>query len=143
MLYWVAQLCLTLCDHMNYSPPGSSGHGILHARILEWVAMPSPRGFSWPRDWTQVSHIAGGLFIIWATREVQECWSTYLILKETAKILFKIVAVFYTSTCNECFRCSEPSSNFYIVLAILLLAILFSACDIVSHTGFNLIFTDD
>ena len=49
--------------------------GILKARILEWVAMPSFRGSSQPRDWTQVSHIAGGLFTIWATREAQEYWS--------------------------------------------------------------------
>ena len=143
MLGWVAQSCLTLCDPMDSSPPGTSVRGILHARILEWVAMPFPRGFSWPRDQTQDSHTAGGLFSIWATREVLEYWNVYLILKETAKILFKIVAVFYTSTYNKCFRCSEPSSKVYIVLAILLLAILFTACDIVSHTGFNLIFTDD
>ena len=38
------QLCLNLCDSTDYSPPGSSVHGILHARILEWVAMPSSRG---------------------------------------------------------------------------------------------------
>ena len=44
------QLCPTLCDPMNYSPPGSSVHGILQARILEWVAMPSSRGSSPPRD---------------------------------------------------------------------------------------------
>ena len=37
-------MCLTLCDHMDYSPPGSSVHGILQARILEWVSMPSSRG---------------------------------------------------------------------------------------------------
>ena len=37
------QLCLTLCDPMNWSPPGSSVHGILQAKILEWVAMPSSR----------------------------------------------------------------------------------------------------
>ena len=43
--------------------------GILQARILEWVAMPSSRGSSHPRDWTQVSHIAGGFFTIWATRK--------------------------------------------------------------------------
>ena len=42
--------------------------GILQARILEWVAMPSSRGSSQPRDLTQVSRIAGGFFIIWATR---------------------------------------------------------------------------
>ena len=40
--------CLTLCDLMNYSSPGSSIHGISQARILEWVAMPSSRGTSQP-----------------------------------------------------------------------------------------------
>ena len=40
------QSCLTLCDHMDCSPPGSSVHGILQARMLEWIAMPSARGFS-------------------------------------------------------------------------------------------------
>ena len=46
--------------------------GILQARILEWAAMPSSRGSSQPRDWTQVSHTAGGFFTVWATRETQE-----------------------------------------------------------------------
>ena len=54
---------------MNCSLPGSSVHGILQARILEWVAIfSSGRSFQ-PRDWTQVSCIAGRLFTIWATRE--------------------------------------------------------------------------
>ena len=43
--------------------------GILQAKILEWVARPSSRGLSQPRDQTQVSHTAGGFFTIWATRE--------------------------------------------------------------------------
>ena len=43
------QLCPTLCNPMDCSPPGSSVHGILQARILEWAAMPSSRS-SWPRD---------------------------------------------------------------------------------------------
>ena len=42
----VAQSCLTLCDPVDCSPPGSSVHGILPARILEWVAIPFSRGFS-------------------------------------------------------------------------------------------------
>ena len=50
------QSCLTVCNPMNCSPPGSSGHGILLARILEWVAMPSFRGSFQPRDWTCVSY---------------------------------------------------------------------------------------
>ena len=62
----VAQLCPTLCDPMDCSPPGSSVHGILQARILEWVAISFSRGSSWLRDWTQVSCIAGRFFTIWA-----------------------------------------------------------------------------
>ena len=50
-------------------------HGILQARILEWVTFPFSRGSSQPRDWTQVSCIVGGFFISWATREAQEYWS--------------------------------------------------------------------
>ena len=61
------QSCLTLCNPVDCSPPGSSVHGILQERILEWVAMPSSRGSSQPRDQTLVSCIAGRLFIIWAT----------------------------------------------------------------------------
>ena len=60
----VAQLCLTLHDPMDCSLPGSSVHGILQARILEWVAMPSSRGFSQPRDRTQDSCIAVRFFTI-------------------------------------------------------------------------------
>ena len=66
----VAQSCLTLYDPMDCSPPGSSSiHGIFQARILEWVAIFFSRGSAWPRDRTQVSHIAGRLFTLWATRE--------------------------------------------------------------------------
>ena len=53
----VAQSCTTLCDPMGYTV-----HGILQATVLEWVAFPSSRGSSQPRDQTQVSHIAGGFF---------------------------------------------------------------------------------
>ena len=77
----VTQSCPTLCDPMDCSLPGSSIHGIFQARVLEWVAIAFSRGSSWPRDWTQVSHIAGRCFTVWATREVQTwvwvnpgCW---------------------------------------------------------------------
>ena len=49
---------LTLCHPGDSSPPGSSVHGILQARTLEWVAMPSSRGSSQPRDQTQVSYVS-------------------------------------------------------------------------------------
>ena len=65
----VTQSCLTLCDLRDCSLSGSSVHGILQARMLEWVAMPSSRGSSWPRGQTCISCIAGRFFTIWATRE--------------------------------------------------------------------------
>ena len=71
MLCLVAQLCLTLWPHELCSPPGSSIHWIFWARLLEWVAMPSSRGSSQPKDRTQVSHIAGRFFTIWASKEAQ------------------------------------------------------------------------
>ena len=49
--------------------PGCSVHGILQARILEWVAIPFSRGSSQPKDWIQVSCLAGRFFTIWASRE--------------------------------------------------------------------------
>ena len=58
----VSQLCPTLCDPVDYSLLGSSLHGILQARILEWVAIAFSRGASQPRDRTCVSHIAGRRF---------------------------------------------------------------------------------
>ena len=65
------QSCPTLCNPMDCSPPGSSVHGILQARILDWVAMPSSRGSFWPEDWTCISCIAGRFFTHWATWEVE------------------------------------------------------------------------
>ena len=60
----VTQSCPILCDLMDYT-----AHGILQGRILEWVTIPFSRGSSQPRDWTQVSYIAGKFFTSWATRE--------------------------------------------------------------------------
>ena len=64
----VAQSCLTLCDPMDYRV-----HGILQARILEWIAFPFSRGSSQHRDQTQVSCIADGFFTNWATI-ISFCW---------------------------------------------------------------------
>ena len=60
----VAQSCLTLCNPTDYSQPGSSVHGILHARILEWVAIPFSRGSSKSRDQTWVFCITSRFFTI-------------------------------------------------------------------------------
>ena len=61
--------CPTLCNPIDYSLLGSSVHGILQSRILEWVSIPFSRESSWPRNWTQIFCIAGRFFTIWATRE--------------------------------------------------------------------------
>ena len=85
----VAQSCLTLCDPMDYLV-----HGILQARILEWVAIPFFRGSSQPRDQTQVSHIAGGFFTSWTTREamfdVRKCPKLSFFLYTVSPTIFPL-----------------------------------------------------
>ena len=60
----VTPSCLTLCDPMDCRPPSSSVHGILQARILEWVAIAFFKGSSQPKDQTWVSYIAGRFFTV-------------------------------------------------------------------------------
>ena len=75
------QSFLTLCDPIDSSPPGFLIHGILQARILEWVAIFFSRGSSWTRDLIKVSRIAGRFFNLWASRETicrvhhEKCWN--------------------------------------------------------------------
>ena len=64
------QSCLTLCDPIDCSPPGSSVHGILQARILEWVAMPCSRGSSWPSNRTCISYFS--CIVFFTTRATGE-----------------------------------------------------------------------
>ena len=82
--------CLLIESHshdfpVDCSPPGSSVHGMLQAKILEWVTMPSSRGSSQSRDQTQVSHTAGRRFTIWATREALYPKENSCSLKNTVK----------------------------------------------------------
>ena len=65
----VTEPWLTLCNPMVCSPPGSSVHEILQARILDLVVIFFSRGSSRSRDWTQVSCTGGRFFSIWATRD--------------------------------------------------------------------------
>ena len=64
----VTQLCPILCNPVDHSTPGSPIHGILQARILEWVAIPLSSGSSQPRDQTQVSHITD--FLSWTPTNI-------------------------------------------------------------------------
>ena len=66
---WALSCVWLFCNPMDYSPPGSSVHGIFQARVPKWVAISFSRGSSWPRDWTRVSCIGRRILYHWATRE--------------------------------------------------------------------------
>ena len=109
----VAQSCPTLCDPLNYTIPGSFVHGILQARILEWIAVPFFREFSQPRDQTQVSLIAGGFFIIWATSEaLYMC--VYVCVCVCVCVTWKKVKLLLAQSCLTLWdpmNCSSPGSS--------------------------------
>ena len=86
---------------MDCSLPGPSVHGILQARILEWVAIPFSRGSSNSRDWTQVSCIAGGFFITCVTREAQAFASIPLVIC-LIKYLFTMTILITSITESPC-----------------------------------------
>ena len=77
---WMWQLLshVWLCNPTDWRPPGSSVHGILQARILEWVVILFSRASPIPRGWTQVSCIAGGFFTIWVT-ETSSYWFKFFL----------------------------------------------------------------
>ena len=83
----VTQSSAALCDPIDYSPPGSSVHGILQARILEWVAIPCSRGSSQPRDGIQVSCIAVAFFFFYCLSH-WESSGQLLIAPERMKPLY-------------------------------------------------------
>ena len=83
MQKWKLLSRVWLCDPMDYTV-----HGILQARILEWVAFPFYKGSFQPRDQTQVSCMAGGFFTSWATREAQSNMYKRAIQKQTDKSYF-------------------------------------------------------
>jgi len=91
------QLCPALFDSIDCSMPDSSVHGILQARILEWVAMPSSRGSSWPRDWTCIS--------LWFLhcRQILYCWAA----REAPSVQFSSVAQRCLTLCDP-MDCSTP-----------------------------------
>ena len=86
----VAQSCPALCNPMGYGPPGSSVHGILQARILEWVAIPFSSGFSQPGDQIWVSCTAGRFFTVWA-REGDGCPSLGADVQNKMKALYRTI----------------------------------------------------
>ena len=88
------QLCLTLCSPMECSLPGSSVQGILQARTLERVAMPSSMKSSQPRDQTQVFCIAGRSFAIWGKPSFSFHWWTNI---DILWLLTKVCSLYWAS----------------------------------------------
>ena len=103
----VAQSCLTLCDPMDWGLPGSSVHGILQKTILEWVAIPFSRVASWPRDWTQISCIAGKFFTLWATREAP----CYVCAVHSRSVMFDSLRSMDCSWPGSSVRGDSPGRN--------------------------------
>jgi len=87
---------------MDCSLPGSSLHGILQARVLEWVAISFSRGFSRPRDRTRVSRIPGRRFNLWATREALALYSR--VIKSVILYSFTESHSFSLSASCSCFN---------------------------------------
>ena len=104
-------------------------HGILQARILEWVAFPFSRGSSQPRDRTQVSRIADGIFTSWVTRKAQELGGSTILLKlKHAKSLQSCLTL-----CDP-MDCSLPASSVHGILqAWILVWVAISSCKVSSQ----------
>ena len=126
----VAHSYLTLCKPMDCSPPGCSVHGILQARIWEWVAIPFSRRSSWPRDGTWVSCIGGRFFTVWATREALFSYG------ETHKCLVLLLTAIQASasfqsswhTQTLCFEQSVPWTFAFLFVSVPMLTVLSPEC---------------
>ena len=103
----VTQSCPTLCNSTDCSPPGSPVHGILQARILEWVAISLSRGSSRLRDLIHVSCIGRRILYLWATREALSSFRFFFFnLYEFEK--FDIFAIYlcWNLQSTLCYVCS-------------------------------------
>ena len=104
------QLGQTLCDPMDYSPPGSSVPGILQVKILEWVAMPYSRGSSQSRDQTCVPCMAGGFCKYWATERAQFFRMLLMVIYFMLKTAFILFTVLQTTN-NTRISFNEKNNN--------------------------------
>ena len=96
----VAQSCPTFCNPMDCSPRGSSVHGILQARILEWKAIPFlSRISSQPMDQTHVSFTTSRFFTVWATREAHVCMCVWVHMCTYILILHIRIRSIYMCVC--------------------------------------------
>ena len=101
---------------MDCSLPCSSIHGIFQARVLEWVAISFSRGSSRPRDRTQVSHIAGRHFTIWAIRDQIQYWPTFCLIFSSDMLRSSIQVDVKCILAISLIKClSEADKNYEII----------------------------
>ena len=100
-------------DPMDGSLPGSSVHGILQARILEWVAIPFFREYSWARDWTPVSCIAGRFFIVWTTIKAPKVYKWKLQFGRVSVPLLKTLSISILVLWNLTWNVLSSFNNFF------------------------------
>jgi len=109
----VAQSCPTLCNPTDCSPPGSSVHGILQARILEWIAISFSRGPSQPRDQTHVSYVllhwqVGSLPLVPPGKVVR--WRS--CLQNGSRALRNVASALVNSLTSDCFPSCSLNSKY-------------------------------
>ena len=105
LLCLVTKSCLTLCNSIDYSPPGSSVHGISKARILDWVAISFSKGFSQFRDQSSIPYISC------IGRWILNCWT----IREAHYLLSRVLPISRAQSClTLCYPmdCSLPGSSF-------------------------------
>ena len=100
------------------TPMDYTVHGILQARMLEWVAMPFSRGSSQPRNWTQVSHIAGGFFTSWAARKPTKCSMSSLMWLPIAESYARSTSGTVSRLGEQMGSGSQTSSGWYLFCAL-------------------------
>ena len=105
----VAKSCPTLCKPMDCSPPGSSGHGISQARILQWVAISFFTGSSQSRDRTLISCIGRRILYHWATWEVHKILGNHKWFKNCMSVLLQcgnawISSCYFRCVFSECLK---------------------------------------
>ena len=89
----VAKSCLILATPWTVARQAPSLHGILQARILEWVAISFSRGTSWSRNWTQISRIAGRCFTYWAMWDIFHWRHTHI-----QQISFRTITIWHSAS---------------------------------------------
>ena len=105
---------VSLCDPMDCRLSGSSVHGILQARIWEWVVIPFSRASSQPRDQTQVSHIAGGFFL---PAELPKNWWEFYKTLACSQMIFSTTTCPHPSPRKQQFSFLCPIVVSYLILA--------------------------